>query len=655
MVAINYPSYPGGSGVDVGGIMDATDQGYASGKNWRDNKNAEAAFGKYLDNMYARGAVPGQQGPQGAPQTLSSLAPQFGASAPAGGVQRSSLPAPLDPASARVEQAFAAQGQGADNPQAIAGRFLKSVRDGGLTNPAALAAVASTAKNESGFDPKNVYGTWSDPSASGQSGTAGGVMSWRGPRLQALQQFAKQNGDDPNRPSPETQGKFLIAEDPSLIQKLNAAQSPQEAQQIMNNAWRFAGYDQPGGESAQRVADAQAYAPQFGGGGPAPSQQALEGLAVGQSAPMGQSAPVAPQQVAQAGPQGGGQPQQPPSFLPPREVMSELFKSPATRPMAIQLVQAAQGLQVDQNDPQKQLEYQIAVEKLKALRDPQSKLINAGGGAIYDPNTKSWISAPEGTGAGKGKYGNNVVWGQDAEGNWVAMQPSSGGGLELAKTPEGVKLSPPGASNLDLGTSYGVRDRNGNIVNQVPIDNAGKAGDAARGKIEGEANANPTRVAAQSSLNSTLSSLDRLDAAAGDIAQDPSLGSVTGWSGLIPNRPGGAAAGVQARLNTLKSQIGFSVLQAMRDASKTGGALGAISDKENELLQNNLASLDQAQSEDDLKRELGKIQEYVRGAKQRLQGAYDQTYSESGGARSSPAGDEGWQDLGNGVRVRKVQ
>src|SRR3546814_20638654 len=43
---------------------------------------------------------------------------------------------------------------------------------------------------------------------------------------------------------------------------------------------------------------------------------------------------------------------------------------------------------------------------------------------------------------------------------------------------------------------------------------------------------------------------------------------------------------------SLKSQIACSVRQAMRDASKTGGALGAVSEKELSLLQNNLAALD---------------------------------------------------------------
>lgn len=126
-----------------------------------------------------------------------------------------------------------------------------------VTNPYALAAVASTGKAESGWSAKNANSTWSDPSESGKPGTAGGVMSWRGPRYDAL----AATGDL----SPEGQAKFFLQENPDLIQKLNNASSVEEAQQLMNNAWAFAGHDRPGGESSRRLAMAQNYyANEFG-------------------------------------------------------------------------------------------------------------------------------------------------------------------------------------------------------------------------------------------------------------------------------------------------------------------------------------------------------------------------------------------------------
>lgn len=134
-----------------------------------------------------------------------------------------------------------------------------------ITNPYGLAAVAATGKAESGWSPKNANGSWSDPSESGQAGTAGGVMSWRAERLANLQAYAASKGEKGNG-SPQTQAEFLLKEDPNLIAGLNAAKSTEEAQRLMNNAWKFAGYDRPGGEAARRMSLANAYAPQFQGG-----------------------------------------------------------------------------------------------------------------------------------------------------------------------------------------------------------------------------------------------------------------------------------------------------------------------------------------------------------------------------------------------------
>lgn len=193
MVAINYPAYPGS--VDVGGIFDATDQGYKAGKDWRYDKEQP---GLMLSSLEQQMRSLQQPKPPSQAQFYANLGPNGGQ------VQRADLPPVTDPNSARVQQAFTSQGPGSSantlSGNQIAGRFIKTVRDGGVTNPFALAAIAATGKAESGFDPKNAFSTWADPSQSGQAGTAGGIMSWRGPRLQAMQAFAQQNGDDPRAP-----------------------------------------------------------------------------------------------------------------------------------------------------------------------------------------------------------------------------------------------------------------------------------------------------------------------------------------------------------------------------------------------------------------------------------------------------------------------
>jgi hypothetical protein len=137
--------------------------------------------------------------------------------------------------------------------------------------------------------------------------------------------------------------------------------------------------------------------------------------------------------------------------------------------------------------------------------------------------------------------------------------------------------------------------------------------------------------AAKGALSGSLQQLDRLKQAAMDLKGDPGLGGVTGFRGHIPDLPGSDAARARAELDTLKSQIGFGVLQQMREMSKTGGALGSVSDRENTMLQNNLAALSTNQSAEDFARSLDKIVNYVDDAKARMQGAYQDTYGDVAG------------------------
>lgn len=144
-------------------------------------------------------------------------------------------------------------GRGTTNPTWATGNnpvlngFMSTIQRGGVTNPYALAAIQATGQHESGFDPGNAGRTWNDPSESGRPGTAGGIMSWNNERLAALQRFT--GGDM----SPEAQAAFFLQEDPQLIARLNNAGSVEEAQALMNNAWRFAGYNRPGGEAEARL------------------------------------------------------------------------------------------------------------------------------------------------------------------------------------------------------------------------------------------------------------------------------------------------------------------------------------------------------------------------------------------------------------------
>lgn len=115
--------------------------------------------------------------------------------------------------------------------------------------------------------------------------------------------------------------------------------------------------------------------------------------------------------------------------------------------------------------------------------------------------------------------------------------------------------------------------------------------------------------------------LDEMAATAKQVINSKGLDRITGVMGVFPNFPGGDAANAEAKLNKLKSQVAFNVLQIMRDMSKTGGALGNVSNYEIKTLENNLASLEKAQSADEFRSELGKIVDHVTRMKKRVRDA----------------------------------
>jgi hypothetical protein len=71
--------------------------------------------------------------------------------------------------------------------------------------------------------------------------------------------------------------------------------------------------------------------------------------------------------------------------------------------------------------------------------------------------------------------------------------------------------------------------------------------------------------------------------------------------------PGSDATDMAGLIETIKSNLATSELQKIRDASKTGGALGNVSNKDVSLLESAVASLDQKQSPQQLKQNLKEV------------------------------------------------
>lgn len=86
-------------------------------------------------------------------------------------------------------------------------------------------------------------------------------------------------------------------------------------------------------------------------------------------------------------------------------------------------------------------------------------------------------------------------------------------------------------------------------------------------------------------------------------------GKTVGFGSLLSAIPESEARNFQADLDSLVANITYGELTAMREASKTGGALGQVSDKEGALLGAALGALDTKQSPANFVKNLNQIKE----------------------------------------------
>jgi hypothetical protein len=97
---------------------------------------------------------------------------------------------------------------------------------------------------------------------------------------------------------------------------------------------------------------------------------------------------------------------------------------------------------------------------------------------------------------------------------------------------------------------------------------------------------------------------------------------------LISSVPGSPAYDLGQTIDTIKANIGFDTLQAMRDASPTGGALGQVSERELAQLERVLGSLDQAQTPKQLAENLRLIRKHYNNWKAAVMKASPSDFAE---------------------------
>ena len=123
------------------------------------------------------------------------------------------------------------------------------------------------------------------------------------------------------------------------------------------------------------------------------------------------------------------------------------------------------------------------------------------------------------------------------------------------------------------------------------------------------------------------------------LRDHPGLDQITGIAaGRLPGVTADGRA-AQALYDKIVAKGGFQALQDLRDASKTGGALGNVSNQEGKQLSSSFAAIQRTQDAPDVRAAIDQAIGDIQGSKTRMREAYDSTYSYKNPA--APAGGGG--------------
>ncbi len=112
-------------------------------------------------------------------------------------------------------------------------------------------------------------------------------------------------------------------------------------------------------------------------------------------------------------------------------------------------------------------------------------------------------------------------------------------------------------------------------------------------------------------IDMALKNVSAFSTGAGSVLKDlPVVGGIT------------PAGQMESLMETIRANVGFDKLQAMREASPTGGALGSVTEKELAFLQSVFGSLRQDISPENVTRNLTRLREHMVGREQRIREAF---------------------------------
>ena len=252
-------------------------------------------------------------------------------------------------------------------------------------------------------------------------------------------------------------------------------------------------------------------------------------------------------------------------------------------------------------EEQQRQENELKRLEIEARRKPGPPIIGLGGGAFYDLQRGEPVyppsAEPKTPNLPAEIQGYNLAKEQGFQGTFFdyKRQLAQAGAMNAPVTM--IPAIPPGKTEPEFvtpPTRAGGAPQPTGFKPDRPIDFKRAAADAAK---EGAA-------------SSAVAKADQMMQTVDQALRQTSFfttGIVGAGTGLVPGTP---AYDLRRTVDTIKANIGFDELQAMRQASPTGGALGQVAVQELNMLQSTLASMDPNQSEPQLRRNLEKVRKH---------------------------------------------
>jgi len=248
------------------------------------------------------------------------------------------------------------------------------------------------------------------------------------------------------------------------------------------------------------------------------------------------------------------------------------------------------------------------------------------------PEAKHWANTRDPNGGvsvtGFNQYGDPIKTGQTP---YVAPEFRDLGGQQMAIDP--VTMKPLGQWGKTM--TPGERDSSARGWAGLALQRENATRETAKDRADARKAA---EVEKKDAMRRDMQSqradivIQTIDQALGQTGKT-TTGALGAALGVIP---GTGAYDLRRTVDTIKANVGFQELQAMREASPTGGALGQVAVQELNMLQAVIASLDGNQSEAQMRQGLEKARKHFENWK----GAVSQAKDGQGGATGQWGG--GW-------------